>query len=220
MAFMLSEKRLLKRAPKGCDGDAYAFDGMLVSPTVSDGRVITGVIASSCTDLDGEVIVPGGLDTSYFPKRVKSVYWNHDYDRVPVGTCAKLYYNDAGQLVSQTHIINTGFGDEILTAIREGAINGLSIGASVIEQGPPTHEESVKWKGCRNVIRKAKMLEYSVVPMPANPDALMGLVSKGLIRKATAEMMAGDAPTPTRKRIIMDGEQVWSVQVPVYNVAI
>jgi HK97 family phage prohead protease len=160
-------------------------------------RLVRGTITASTLDLDREVVIAAGLDRSYFPDAVKAVYYNHDYRAMPVGTCERLDVRD-DRLESTTRILSGPVGDDLLTAIEEGAIRGLSIGMSVSEASDPTPDEAKRWPGVRNVIRRATLLEYSVVAMPSNPVALMDLVSKGIVQRWTATLF-GLPDSPVRK---------------------
>lgn len=157
-------------------------------------RLVQGIATTAAPDMDDEVIVPN-FDMSYFDA-MRAVYLEHNYDR-PIGT-NRNYRAEADGWYTTTYIASTAMGDEILTLIAEGVVRGLSVGVVPLEMGPPTPEEQNKYGGCRNVIRKSLMLEYSVTAMPANPQALIDAVSKGLVRRATAVTL-GMEDTPERK---------------------
>jgi HK97 family phage prohead protease len=140
--------------------------------TSTSQRMISGIVCTDSLDMEGEVVVPAGLDTSYFPERVKAVYLNHNYDELPVGTCRRLVRDGDGWYCS-TFITRNPIGNEILVAIEEGALNGFSIGMIVMSARPPTEEDTRVFGWCDRVIDGAKLLEYSIVSMPANPSALM-----------------------------------------------
>jgi hypothetical protein len=163
------------------------------APTIDrEQRLVKGVVTTTAIDLDDEVVVPSGLDLSYFPKQVAAVYLDHLYARengpAAVGTCRRLSRTKDGDgLWAQTYILPTALGDEILTAIEAGALGGLSIGAKAIEAGPPTDEERERYGDrVKSVLRRGLLLEYSFTSMPCNPDALLELEQKGKIRKSTA----------------------------------
>ena len=148
-------------------------------------------------DLDGDVVLPFGLDTSYFDE-VKSVYWNHDYNQLPVGTNRNLS-KKANGIAATTYIRKGVFEDELLSAIEAGCVKGQSIGFRTVECSPPDMAEKKNYgDDCRMVIRKSIMLEYSITPMPANPGALLELVTKGVVSREGAVRM-GLPDTARRK---------------------
>lgn len=179
-------------------GDIRIRQDRTLHPSVDmDKRLVQGIITTMTVDNDGEVVVPKGLDTTYFPNQVKTVYMFHDYDR-PIGKCAKLDVRKSG-IYAQTYITTTGMGDEVLTMLNEGVINGFSIGFRTVKYGEPTDREKAEFGDeCHTVHREGKLFEYSITPMPCNPDALVSMVSKGKVRRATA-VAVGLPDTPERK---------------------
>jgi HK97 family phage prohead protease len=160
-------------------------------------RLVSGIVSTTSVDLDNEIVVPSGMDLSYFPGCVKAVYLNHDYSSLPVATCRKLTpQGDA--LFCQTYIRRGPMGDDLLLAIEDGAVNGFSVGFKPIDFGPPTMDERKAYGECDTVVRSSKLLEYSIVSMPANPDALIEMVSKGKIRRESAVRFGLD-DSPVRK---------------------
>lgn len=145
-------------------------------------RTVRGIVGSAAVDIEGDVVDPLGGDFSYFPSQVNSVYWQHDYNALPIGKCRRLRTTKSGDLESVTTIAKSGFGDDLLTAIDQGIVSGLSLGFIPTDMGPPTPEEAKKWPKCKRVIRKWTALEYSITPMPCNPRALIESVTKARIR--------------------------------------
>lgn len=163
------------------------------------------------------MVVPEGLKQWYFPKRIKAVYLSHDYDQLPVGTCAKLKVQD-GQMFASTFITRRAIGEDLLTAFEEGSVNGFSIGFRPDDFGPPTPEEKKKYGACRTICRTGVLIEYSVTPMPTNQDSLAELVSKSLIHRSSAVAFGlDDTPerkyhpvtTPKSRRLVLAGDVIF-----------
>ena len=172
-------------AAQGLDlGDgALVTKSMHFTPTVDrKNRLVKGLVSTSSLDLDGEVVLQN-FDTSYFPEQVKAVYLDHQYvipgQVAAVGTCRSLSKRGDG-LFAVTHVRDTPLGNDVLDAIEEGALGGFSIGFQVKEGGPATEEERelLGLSESTNVIRAAKLLEYSFTSMPANADALMKMLPR------------------------------------------
>ncbi|REK40873.1 MAG: hypothetical protein DWQ20_00665 [Actinobacteria bacterium] len=191
----LAESNGEKFAP----GDRVGVRGAVVKSRAvnRDNRLIKGIVTTTDVDEEGEVILAQKFDRSYFPDRVKTVYIDHKYDSLTgaVGVCRHLAARGNG-LFSVTYITERPIGEDLLTAVEEEVISGLSIGFAVHEAGPPTSEEKALYGDARGVIRKGKLLEYSFTANPCNPMAsivpddvksgLDALVTKGKILRSSA----------------------------------
>lgn len=182
-----------------------------------ESRTVQGLCSAETIDLDGDVVQLAGIDTTYFlgaddESGVRTVYLDHDYAR-PVGTCRKLKMTSDG-LYAQTYITKLPIGDEVLTLVSEGIIRGMSIGFRSIESSEPSLDEMVKYGAdCNRVIRKSLLLEYSLTPMPCNPDAMMqlqSLVAKSRIRQKTADLIKPQLYQPQPQTLVTCG-RVYSI---------
>jgi len=168
-------------------------------------RLVAGICSTDSLDLDNEIVVPSGVDTSYFPNKSKAVYFNHEYDELPVGTCRKFVPIDGGKSIfCQTFIRRGPVGDDLLMAIQDGAVGGHSVGYKVLSVTPPKQDDPACYKKASAVVRNWLALEYSIVSMPCNPDALVSLVSKGVIRRKSAVLFGLD-DTPERRYFPVGG---------------
>jgi phage head maturation protease len=175
-------------------------------------RLVTGTTTKAVVDVDGEVVLPSGIDTTLFPTVYKTVYLNHDLNK-PVGACRNLKVK-GDSIVAQTYISETALGEDVLTMIHEGVIPGQSWGFYILEASSPSAEEVRKYGDHERTIRKWMTREYSVTPMPACPaasdlkpletefgerQARMGeMVTKGMVHRSSA-VAAGLIDTPERK---------------------
>lgn len=136
---------------------------------------ILALATTADIDLEGEVVVPEGLDPSPFQKN-KTVYLNHNYwDReAMVGSMrnVKLDKGRGGWLV-RVKMASTPSAQETLTLIEEEVINGGSIGFERIDSGALTEEEVEKYGPANMITRKGRWFEWSVTAMPCNPFALI-----------------------------------------------
>ena len=99
-------------------------------------------------------------------------------------------------------------GKDVYELIKGGFLNAVSIGFDPDPEhmGPPTEKELTKrpeWAGVKQVYRKWKLLEVSLVPVPSNPEALVTAVGKGLQLSKTTMKTLGDClkPVPTAVEI-------------------
>lgn len=168
------------------------------------GRTIEVIANTDDMDLDNEVVVPKGADTSYFLQN-RSVFVDHKYDlEFHVGTLRGLDRHpstkDQTAWKARVGVLGKpGMPDDILTTAREVGI-GVSIGFAPLNVREPTEAEAEKHGGdLTSVVDSWKWLELSFTAMPCNvacqsmamveDDSKMGaledLVVKGRISRAS-----------------------------------
>ena len=182
------------------DGRLITKSAVIATPVVDrNQRLVKGIISTPDVDQDNEVVQCANLDTSYFPENIKTVYIDHDYERYPmgVGVCRAMSVT-GDRLYASTYVMPTALGDDLLTAIEHEAIRHYSIGAKVFDAGPPTGDEVARYGIHKCNVRKGMLIEYSFTAMPTNPNAMIELVSKSMIRRDNAVALGLD-DTPTRK---------------------
>lgn len=186
------------------DGERVAVKGSPIHGTAVDreNRLIKGIVSTTDIDAEGEVVLAQAFDRSYFPDAIKTVYLDHKYVSLPgqgqagaVGVCRRLTARGNG-LYAATRITERAIGEDLLTAVEEGVIAGLSIGFAVIDVGSPTEAEKALYGPAKSICRKGRLLEYSFTANPCNPFAkivgdeykarLDDLVTKGRIHRASA----------------------------------
>lgn len=173
-----------------------------------NGRMLISAVATTATvDLENEVVVPSGANIAYFVA-ARAVYYCHNTFALPVASLRNLTMlpNDGGWRI-QASTVNTEFARDVATCVAEGAINGGSIGFLRIQSGEPTPEEIAKYGPHEYITRQWDWLEWSLTPMPCNPDAMVEsvgpskslpdeaasavsrLVARGRISRKSAEAM-------------------------------
>lgn len=166
-------------------------------------RTFTAKITTSDIDRDGEVLLPQGMDAKDFRKN-PVVFWNHDYN-MPIGTSMELKRSD-NHWTATAKIASTPFAQEVWTLMKEGVVRGVSVGFQPTESRPPSKKDiDMFGDQVRRVYSKWKLMEFSVTPMPANQNALIMSVSKGIISRDKAKSLFNvDVPeqVPARKRVI------------------
>jgi HK97 family phage prohead protease len=156
-----------------------------------DGRTLYGVVVPFDTPtrissrLEGqfdEVFRPGSFARTIRERSTKvRLHVLHDQTtRLPIGRASELREDPAG-LVGEFRVSKTAAGDEVLELVRDGALDGLSIGFRPIRD---------RWsKGRRSVERlEVALNEVSVVASPAYAGArIVG------VRAATRYIPASEA---------------------------
>lgn len=149
------------------------------------------VISTDYQDRQGEVIEQAGADVSFY-KMNPIVLWAHDYGDLPIGMCNKIELIDGKWMAEGIFAPEEAnpFAQQVRRLYDGGFIKATSIGFI------PKRLEG-------NVIKEWELLEFSFVPVPANPFALSlekagfkvsELITCGLFVKAD-EPKEGDACT-------------------------
>ncbi len=178
-------------------------------------------ITTNERDRDNEVVDPKGVKFHTFRKN-PVILWAHNYTDPPIGRALWIKPWTENR-VTRGHISKgvlarppanaTGptKADEIFSLMQQGILNTVSIGFIPIKGHEPTPEdikENPKLRGVSWVHDEAVMLEYSIVNVPANPDATIEAVSKGLIdismplQQDLGIYMPPNVPTPTAKKAV------------------
>lgn len=128
------------------------------------------LVSNSGLDRHGERIMVDGIDIKQVKKN-PVVLWGHDYTSLPIGKITKIW-KDAGNLMAKIKLATDTyeFANTVYNMIIEGFVNAVSIGGIVKEWNPEDF----------SIINKLEMLELSIVPIGAHPDALVTSKALGL----------------------------------------
>jgi|SRR5579872_446773 len=140
-------------------------------------------ISTEDVDRQGEVIKQDGIDSSLYMQN-PVVLWAHDYSSAPIGMAEKVYM-EGNKTIAEGIFAPTEKAQEIRQLYDLKIQRASSVGIIPLEM-----------EG--NTITKSQLLEFSFVPVPANPYALSlmksanlepeSLMQKGLVYKEQAEM--------------------------------
>lgn len=136
-------------------------------------RTVTTVISTAAIDRDKEVLSPKGANLVNFLKN-PVVLWAHDHFTPPIGK-ALFVVVKGKKIVSKVKFATTEFADEIFTLFKEGILNAFSVGFMPTKSHVPTPKEIAKNPNlaeARRIFDEWELLEFSVVNVPANPEAL------------------------------------------------
>lgn len=147
-------------------------EGVTVQKGLNYGEV-TVIVSNATTDRYGESITMEGIDISQV-KRNPVVLWSHKYSELPIGKIIKLWRSN-GNLYATIRLDYDlyDFANVVYQMILRGTINAVSIGGLV-----------KKWSDDYLTIEELEMVEVSVVPVGANPDALVVAKSMGMDEQA------------------------------------
>mgnify|MGYP003132256884 CR=1 FL=1 len=167
-----------------------------IKGTTEDG--IVAKISTNSIDRDGEVLIPQGMNASDYEKN-PVLFWNHDYAE-PVGNVTNLRRDDDAiygtlTFAKRTEGVEGSFFPEVAESlVRQGVVKGISVG--FVPEGGGVRNANSKDRqtfghDVKRVYNRWKLLEVSVAPLPANQDALVEAVGKGLVTPMQVKSMFG-----------------------------
>lgn len=144
---------------------------------LSDGEV-EFVVSTGALDAHGERISIEGIDTKNYLKN-PVVLWSHEAWNLPIANTTKLWVQGKGKraklMARAKFFTEYEFPAKVYEYITKGYIKAVSIGGRVTE-----------WSENWDVIEQLDMREFSVVSIPANPEALVS--SKSLDTKELSSL--------------------------------
>ena len=147
-----------------------------------ESRTITALISTATKDRMGEVLLPGGADIRQFNKN-PVVLFAHNYSEPPIGRALWTKKTKEG-ILSKVEFAKTQFAEEIFQLYKDGFMRAFSVGfiPKKWDDGEIAGKDCDNDKKPRRTYTEWEMVEYSAVPVPANPDALALALQKGMIK--------------------------------------
>ena len=125
--------------------------------------VFEATVTTSEMDRQNENILTAGIDTGTWEKTGMPVLYGHDYSGLPIGK-GLSFKSLKNKMTSrfQLAVEEYPFAKTVAALIKGGYLNSVSIGGIVKE-----------WSDDYKTIAKMEMVEFSVVPVPANANAII-----------------------------------------------
>jgi HK97 family phage prohead protease len=167
------------------------------------GKASLVVASTSSVDRQDDIVEQDWELDDYAKNPV--ILWGHRYDLAPVGRALGVKVENGKLLASIAWDEDSEMGKAVARQVRDGFLNAVSVGfypgQSIPRRSLPDGDPRKK-DGYGYIHSKNKLLEISVVPVPANAEALFVTRSAGLADAATIRAcMAKGLPVPGR-----DGE--------------
>lgn len=129
-------------------------------------------------DQVGDIITPGAFAKTIqerFPKGDIKILWQH-YE--PLGMPIEIREDERGLYV-KGRISKTALGDDALELMRDGVVNRMSIGITIVKADYDDQTGN-------RIIREVKLWEFSPVTFPANEQAVITAVKhlSGMLSQA------------------------------------
>lgn len=137
-----------------------------VEPVEGRERTVRFVISTDAVDRDNDTIDPKGWDLKAYLKN-PVVLWAHDYRALPVGRAVSVVMRD-GQLISDMEFATHDFAETVYQLVKGGFLKATSVGFRPSKYVINDERQGLDFK-------EQELMEYSIVPVPANPEALIDL---------------------------------------------
>lgn len=163
-------------------------------------RQLTMVISTEVRSRrDGHIIEVAGWDLDAYKKN-PVVLFAHNYGQPAVGKSVKMWTENKA-LVSRTEFAPTELGMELWALYSQGYMRATSVGFRPIEKMRIEEDnEKGEWPSVSYRFKRQELLEYSLVPVPADAGALAKAKVEGLrvaeVERAMAETADVDAERP------------------------
>ena len=157
--------------------------------SADDAGTISGYFSTydRIPDSYGDVIAKGAF-TETIEKRKESGHpfplcWNHDLDQI-IGSVNPddIQDTDKGPLMTAS-FFNSPLAQEKREIVKSGVVYQFSFAYDILEAGPVELENGIK----ANELKKLDLFEVSIVPIPANQNAVMTEVKAGRRNSAADE---------------------------------
>jgi HK97 family phage prohead protease len=152
--------------------------------TSEGSRRVTFVLSDDSVDRVGDTLAVDGWDIASFRKN-PVVLWAHDSSSPPIGKMWNIRAN-GGRLLGDVEFAppeTYEFADQIFRLVRDGFIRAGSVGFIALDYSFSNDDDrpfGIDYK-------RQELLEFSIVPIPANAHALVQLQAKGLLNYCAAE---------------------------------
>lgn len=147
-------------------------------------RCDISTITSKSVDAQGDIIMPDGLDWTYWQERGSPVHFAHNAIRVGRALWVKA---KGDRWIAKTKYDSAPKGwdkskpwlcDIVFDAVKKGTLPGKSITVLPTEEQEPNAEQ--RDLGAKRIISKGLVSEFSVCRAPVNQDAMVEEICKSL----------------------------------------
>lgn len=197
-----------KTAPALTMDHAVAHFELKADTVEAEKRQFTGFASTWDLDLGGDVIEKGAYtrtlrDWKSSGRLIPLINQHQYWDSLDaIGKLVTAKQTDTG-LETTFQVVNSAQGDEYLSRIKDGILNGLSIGYETRAWRPPTDAE--KKRGVFRVLEDVELKEVSLVIWGMNQNALIDASSVKMltdtVAKALASLKRDDLSDEDRKTV-------------------
>lgn len=176
------------------DAKAYDADNPLpiqIMAAQDASRVRRFTASDDTIDRYQEVILPEGIDVSEYVRNPVVMAF-HDYQRWPLGHAVAVGVVD-GRLMIDVEFDPPEIDEEaeqVLRKIDRKTINAGSIGFTTVERvevATASPELKARYRSAHRIHTRTKLLEYTICPIPANPNALAAALQEDILARFNSQ---------------------------------
>lgn len=121
------------------------------------------IASTAAVDRQGESIIQSGWEVEKFLQN-PVILWAHNYSELPIGKATKITIDETGLKVEGEWATaeQNPKAQQVRALYEGGFLSAVSVGFIPLERAGADY----------SIITRAELLEISVVPVPANPEAL------------------------------------------------
>lgn len=175
-------------------------------------REITFVASTETPDRYSDVLKVSGWELENY-RRNPVVLFAHDSRSAPVGRTVEIH-TEKSPVPALVHTVRFAdaatypFADQVYRLVKGKFLNSVSVGFRPLEPPERRLDAEGNWTG-GHVFPRSELLEISVVPIPAQPDAVARAVGAGLVAEKDVDrfFLTDDADRPateTDAAVLMD----------------
>ncbi len=168
----MSQAEVVAAAKAADHGEAMlhkGFTAVTISPVSEKGRMRV-CISTADVDRDNDTIEVAGWDLGSYMKN-PVVLWAHDHKSLPVGKAVSVGI-EGGQLVAEMEFADHELAKTVQRLYEGGFMRAFSVGFRAKQNMFNEERGGVDFK-------EQELLEFSTVPVPANPMALVAASAAG-----------------------------------------
>ena len=169
---------------------------------------VEAYVSTETIDRVGDVVRTKGWNLDNYKKTGAPVLFSHDYGQPPIGKAVEMEIQRKGLWSVTRFHEKTQMSRDLAMLARDGDMKSWSVGFNPIE--PPEMRKDEKGNFLGYIFNKQELLEYSLVAVPANPDAVskaIKLAQRGIISHQMVAIIAGPSPLADRVGADMFGEK-------------
>lgn len=137
---------------------------------IEDTRRIRFTISDGSIDRDNDTISPHGWELQNY-KSNPVVLWAHDARSLPIAKATAIGVEN-GALIAEAEFATHPFAQTVYDLVRDGFLRATSVGFRALDYVLNAERQGVDFK-------RQELLEFSIVPVPANANALVSAAATG-----------------------------------------
>jgi HK97 family phage prohead protease len=185
----------------GSEGDAAIRVSLGTTFKAADGesRAATFTISTETVDRMGDTIAVDGWKLEAYRKN-PVVLWAHDSTSLPVAKAPKIW-TEKTSLKADAEFTPKGmarFNDTVFEMLKGGFLNATSVGFAPLKYA--FVDDPARWSGIDFL--EQELLEFSIVPVPANSEALVESRAAGIDLDPLFDWAAGVLSKADAERVM------------------